>query len=79
MEISQSHVTCLPASNMPLPLLNQNFEVIAGLTNAAKTSATGLRMSISALAAGGELIPTARFFFDCFLIAIHPVFNSPML
>jgi hypothetical protein len=36
--ISQSHVTCLPASNLSLPLLNQNFDVIAGSTKASKTS-----------------------------------------
>src|SRR5688572_25826105 len=47
--ISQVQVTCLPASNRPLPLLNQNLDVMAGFTNASNTSATGLRMSISAL------------------------------
>src|SRR5688572_26452688 len=50
--ISQVQVTCLPASNRPLPLLNQNLDVMAGFTNASNTSATGLRMSISALAIG---------------------------
>src|SRR5262249_54703506 len=47
--ISQSHCTCLPASSLPLPLVNQNLDVMSGLINASKTSATGFRMSISAL------------------------------
>ena len=50
--ISQSHLTCLPDSNLLLLLVNQNLDVMAGLTKASNTSATGLRMSISALAIG---------------------------
>jgi len=52
MYISQLHVTCFPASNLPLLLVNQNFVVISGLTKASNTSAIGFRMSISALATG---------------------------
>src|SRR5262245_36161305 len=50
-----SQVTCLPGSSLPLPLVNQNWVVMSGLTNASKTSATGLRMSIAACATGGCL------------------------
>src|ERR1044071_9564373 len=48
--ISQSHRMRLPASKRPLLLVNQNCVVIDGSTNASKTSATGLRISSSALA-----------------------------
>src|SRR5215813_5533010 len=48
--ISHSHLTVFPCSSFPLLFVNQNFVVMAGSINARKTSATGLRMSISALA-----------------------------
>src|SRR5256885_301881 len=63
--ISHSHWTCLPCSNLPLPLVNQNVEVMLGLINASKTSATGLRISISALATG--ICVSWRFSIDLFL------------
>jgi hypothetical protein len=47
----------LAASNLPLPLVNQNLAVMVGSTKASNTSATGLRMSISALAIGECFIP----------------------
>ena len=47
--ISQAHCTNLPASSLPLLLVNQNFVVMSGLMKASKTSATGLRMSIPVL------------------------------
>src|SRR5882724_916190 len=50
--ISHSHCTCWPASSRPLPLVNQNFVVTSGLTNASKTSATGLRMSMPVFVTG---------------------------
>jgi len=50
--ISQLHVTCFPASNLPLLLVNQNLVVISGFIKASNTSATGFRISISALATG---------------------------
>src|SRR5262245_28693372 len=50
--ISQSHWTCLPASSLPLPLVNQNFVVMSGLTKASNTSATGLRISIPVFVTG---------------------------
>src|SRR5207247_2235717 len=65
------HVISLPASNLPLPLVNQNWDVMAGSTKASNTSATGLRISISAFAIGG-LIPTAPPFCDCLLINFFP-------
>src|SRR5262249_40918821 len=52
--ISQSHSTSLPGSNRPVPLVNQNFDVIAGSTKASNTSATFLRISFSALATRGR-------------------------
>jgi len=39
-------------SFFPLLWVNQDLVVISGLINASKTSATGLRISISALAKG---------------------------
>src|SRR3712207_8271648 len=42
LPISQSHRTSVPGSSLPLPLVNQNLEVIAGSTTASKTSARGL-------------------------------------
>lgn len=33
--ISQSHLTCLPGSSLPLALVNQNLDVMAGLTKAS--------------------------------------------
>src|SRR5258707_7058192 len=63
--ISHSHWTCLSGSNLPLPLVNQNFEVIAGLINASKTSATGLRISIAVFATG--ICVSWRFSIDLFL------------
>jgi hypothetical protein len=48
--MSQSQRTEAPGSSLPLPRLNQNLLVIAGSVNASNTRATGLRMSISALA-----------------------------
>ena len=53
--IAHSHVTTLWGSSRPLPLVNQNFDVIDGSTNASKTSSTGLRMSISAFATGAAV------------------------
>src|SRR5438045_1625918 len=50
--ISQSHCTVLPVSSFPLPLVNQNFVVTSGFTNASNTSAAGLRISIAALVTG---------------------------
>src|SRR5437867_4129342 len=50
--ISQLHLICLPTSNLPLLLVNQNLVVISGLIKASNTSATGFRMSISAFAIG---------------------------
>ena len=50
--ISQSQRTFLPASSFPLLLVNQNRVVTTGSTKAVKTSDTGLRMSICALAMG---------------------------
>src|SRR5262249_33918564 len=50
--ISQYHSTCLPVSSLPLLLVNQNFVVMSGLTNASNTSPTGLRMSIPVFAIG---------------------------
>ena len=50
--ISQSHRTCLPTSNLPLPRLNQKRDVMAGLTNASNTTEMGLRISICAVAIG---------------------------
>ena len=47
--ISQSQRTRLPASSLPLDLLNQNFVVTAGSMKALNTSPTGLRISISRL------------------------------
>src|SRR5262245_22071119 len=48
--ISQSHLTSLPGSNLPLLLVNQNLDVMAGSIKASNTSATGLRINISAFA-----------------------------
>src|SRR6266542_1509554 len=48
--ISQSQRICLPVSNLPLLLVNQNLVVMTGSINASNTSATGLRINISALA-----------------------------
>src|SRR6266536_2149533 len=48
--ISQSHRICLPVSSRPLLLVNQNLVVMAGSMNASNTSATGLRINISAFA-----------------------------
>jgi hypothetical protein len=42
-------------ASLPLPRLNQNLDVMAGSTKASKTSATGRRMSIAALAAGASV------------------------
>src|SRR5262249_44359803 len=53
--ISQSHCSCLPGSSRPLLFVNQNFDVISGLTKASKTSPTGRRISIPALAAGAAV------------------------
>src|SRR5262249_14745780 len=59
--ISHVHSTCSPASSLPLPFVNQNLDVRAGSTKAAKTSATGRRISISALATiGSRLICSLR-------------------
>ncbi|MNJ52127.1 hypothetical protein D3C77_474470 [compost metagenome] len=44
--ISHSQWIRLPASNLPLLLVNQNFVVIEGSTKASNTSCTGLRISI---------------------------------
>jgi hypothetical protein len=69
--ISQSQVTGRPASSRPLPRVNQNREVMAGSTNASKTSATGRRMSISAFATSaarsviGVASPSAPPFSRC--------------
>src|SRR6185369_6647606 len=48
--ISHSQRICLPVSNFPLLLVNQNLVVMSGLMNASNTSATGLRINISAFA-----------------------------
>src|SRR5262245_42020957 len=48
--ISHSQRIFLPTFNFPLLLVNQNFVVIAGSINALNTSATGLRINISAFA-----------------------------
>ncbi len=50
--ISQSHLTCAEGSNLPLPLVNQNLDVMAGSTNASNTSETGRRINSSAFADG---------------------------
>src|SRR5215510_1879931 len=50
--ISHSHCTCLPASSLPLLLVNQNLVVTSGLTKAANTSAAGLRISMPVLVIG---------------------------
>jgi hypothetical protein len=42
----------LPLLSRPLPLLNQYFDVTAGLTMTSNTSATGLRMSMPVFAMG---------------------------
>jgi hypothetical protein len=63
--ISHFHWTSLPGSNLPLPLVNQNLEVMAGLINASKTSATGLRISIAVFATG--ICVSWRFSIDTFL------------
>src|SRR5258708_27879517 len=63
--ISQSHWICLPGSSLPLLLVNQNLVVIVGLINASNTSATGRRISISALATG--ICVSWRFSIDLFL------------
>jgi hypothetical protein len=50
--LSHSHRTRLPVSSRPLPLLNQNLDVIRGLTTASNTSPTGRRTSIPVFATG---------------------------
>ncbi len=50
--ISQSHWTCLPASSLPLLLVNQNPVVMSGSMKASNTSATGRRISIPVFAVG---------------------------
>jgi hypothetical protein len=45
----------LAGLNLALPRENQNLQVTAGSTKASNTSATGLRISISAVATGAVL------------------------
>ena len=52
--MSQCHVTVTPGSSLALPRVNQNFEVTAGSTKAAKTSETGRRISIAVFATGSS-------------------------
>src|SRR5262245_64377130 len=51
--ISHVQTTSCPGSRRALPFVNQNLPVIAGLTNASKTSATGRRINIPVFATGG--------------------------
>src|SRR5262249_21137698 len=60
--ISQSHLISLPTSNLLLPLVNQNLDVMVGSIKASNTSATGLRISISAFADGTLLSVMMRSF-----------------
>src|SRR5215216_7779261 len=53
---SQSHLTCFATSKGPLLFENQKCDVIAGLTSASNTCATGLRISICALATGASSV-----------------------
>jgi hypothetical protein len=56
LNISQSQRICLPACSLSLPLVNQNWDVMAGFTNASNTAATGLRISIAVVVTGALFI-----------------------
>src|SRR5712692_2619417 len=70
--ISHVQVTCLPASNFPLLLVNQNLVVISGLIKASNTSATGFRISISALATGISVS------WRVFIVSFHAIIEELM-
>src|SRR5215472_9650630 len=50
--ISRCHWTVLPASSLPLLLVNQNLVGMSGLMKASNTSAAGLRISIAVFIIG---------------------------
>src|SRR5215475_6388082 len=68
--ISHSHLTGFPTSSLPLLFVNQNLVVISGLTNASKTSATGLRISIAVFATGSCV--SWRLFMDFKVLRVSP-------